>query len=53
LLGGMLITSVGIRNFYLVSAGIVLAAGIYFIAALRFGRSVLHQPLPDRAMPSK
>lgn len=53
LLGGMLITSVGIRNFYLVSAGIVLAAGVYFIAALRFGRSVLHQPLPDRAMPLK
>ena len=46
LLGGVLIVAVGIRNFYLVAAGIILLALIYFVSTLLVGTKVLKKPLP-------
>ena len=46
LLGGVLIVAVGIRNFYLVAAGIILVAIIYFVSTLLVGTKVLKKPLP-------
>jgi PPP family 3-phenylpropionic acid transporter len=46
MLGGFLITVIGIRRFYSVSAGIVTCAIIYFIITLMIGTKLLHKPIP-------
>lgn len=45
-LGGILIGSVGIRQFYLTAGVIVLAAMAYFLTTLFVGTKILKKPLP-------
>ncbi len=46
ILGGMLITFVGIRQFYMVAAAVIVCAVIYFSLTLLFGCKVLKKPIP-------
>ena len=46
MLGGILITVIGIRQFYSVSAGVVVCAIVYFIITLMIGTKILHKPIP-------
>ena len=45
LMGGFLISTVGIRNFYMSLAGIIAAAIVYFIATLLIGTKILKKPI--------
>ena len=45
-LGGVLITMIGVREFYAVLARIIICAIVYFIATLTVGTKVLRKPIP-------
>jgi predicted MFS family arabinose efflux permease len=45
LLGGELITLVGVRGFYMISAGLVAASLVYFLITLFIGIKILKKPL--------
>jgi len=46
LLGGALITVIGVRSFYLVGAGVIAVSIVYFAATLIIGSKVLKKPIP-------
>ncbi|MCL2121229.1 MAG: MFS transporter [Clostridiales bacterium] len=46
MLGGVLITFIGIRRFYSMASLIVACAIVYFISTLLIGSKILHKPIP-------